>query len=342
MPPGVGRVWDDGAVQVNDWLVSVATPDQRVHPDELGALRSALDADAATVFGAAAPPVAGELVTLSKSRLAQLDRCERSAVASATVVAPSDPPSPAALAGRALDHFVAQVLVGGRLGESAHDLRAALVAHGDHEALARLAEWEGNAEGAEFDRRVDGLAAAVFDSWRGVDPSWAPRTQTSVALVLAGGRLRVSGVVDVELGGDHTIRPGVVVEVKSGRAVEGHRHETYLYALLVALRDGAAPAAVASWYPGGAPAGTPVTIGMLEAAAERLLAGVRQWVGLLGGEDPTASPGPWCAWCPVRADCDVALVPDDGTSVVPAGDAAEAECAPEVEYTPEVEGEERW
>lgn len=321
---------------MNDWLVELAGLEPLVDPDELAALRAALDAEAVAVLDDTGVPVVGDVVMLSKSRLAQLDRCERSALASAGAVPGVDPPSPAALAGRALDHFIAQVLVGGRLGESGHDLRASLQAHADHDALAQLAVWEDSAEGVEFDRSVDALAAAARDSWTGIDPSWAPRTQSSASLLLADGRLRVSGVVDVELGGPHTVRPGVLIEVKSGRATEGHRHETYLYGLLVALRDGAAPASIGRWYPGGEPATLPVTIGTLEAAAERLLAGLRRWAELLAGRSPTASPGAWCAWCPVRAGCDVALVPEAVAPVVPVAGPDE------LEYTPEVEGEEPW
>jgi len=330
-PSGVAAVWNDDAVQVDDWLNEMAASVPQVSGDDLASLGSALDAEATAVLDVGAVE---DVVILSKSRLSQLERCERSAVATATGATAPEPPSPAALAGRALDHFIAHVLVGGRPGESTHDLRAALVAHGDHEALERLAEWEGTAEGAEFDRRVDALAAEVLDAWVGVDPSWAPRTQTSASLLLADGRLRVSGVLDVELGGPPTERPGVVVEVKSGRAGDHHRHETYLYGLLVALRDGGAPVSVARWYPGGTPAGVPVTIGTLEAAVERLLAGVGRWTALLGGRSPTMTPGVWCGWCPARDECEVAYVPGSTASAQDRTD--------EVEYTPEVEGEAPW
>ncbi len=328
-------IWDDVGMRVNDWLVELLSSEPQVRREELSELRDAIDAEATSLLDASGVPVDDGPVVVSKSRLAQLDRCERSTVASWEATTPPEPPSVSALAGRALDHFVAQVLVGGRLRESSHDLRAALVAHGDHEALGRIDEWEGGDDGVEFDRCIDGLAAAVLDAWTGVDPSWAPRTQVPAVTALAGGRLRVSGVVDVELGGPHTTRPGVVVEVKSGAAAASHRHETYLYGLLVALRDGTAPAVVAQWYPGTAPAGVAVTIGVLEAAAERLLAGVRQWSRLLAGAPPSASPGVWCGWCRVQEDCDVAPVADGGKAVA-VGDGDEAE------YTPEVEGEQPW
>ena len=119
-------------------------------------------------------------------------------------------------------------------------------------------------------------------------PRWAPRTQCRAALVLADGACICSGVVDVELGGAATGLPGVVVEVKSGAVAAAHPHEVYLYALLVALRDGAAPAAVARWYPGADPVVLPVTLGVLESAAARLSAGA----GLWAGADRPARPPP--------------------------------------------------
>ena len=150
---------------------------------------------------------------------------------------------------------------------------------------------------------VGPLAGAVADAWTGIDPRWAPQVQSRASVVLADGAVICSGVVDVELGGRGTGRPGVVVEVKSGTAAAAHVHEIYLYALLVALRDGTSPAVVARWYPGADPSGPKVTMGVLEAAAARLVAGLGTWTALLLGDPAQERAGGWCSWCPDEPVC---------------------------------------
>ena len=61
--------------------------------------------------------------------------------------------------------------------------------------------------------------------------------------------------------------------------------------------------AVARWYPGGEPAGLSVSLGVLEAAAERLADGIRDWAALLAGRPATEHAGRWCGWCPDRLVC---------------------------------------
>ncbi|HNA37260.1 MAG TPA: hypothetical protein PLZ72_12990, partial [Microthrixaceae bacterium] len=75
------------------------------------------------------------------------------------------------------------------------------------------------------------------------------------------------------------------------------------YALLTALRDGRAPAAVARWYPGGALATMAVTSDVLESAARRLGAAIDAWAELAVGRPPRERPGPACSWCPDAGVC---------------------------------------
>lgn len=322
-------------MRVSDWLSGLDVPGPPVCPDEVDDLRRALDVEAARLLDAAGVAADADPVQMSKSRLAHLDRCERSAAAPSTL-RPTEPVSPAMLAGRALDHFVAQVLVSDRVLEPMRDLRAAFVAHGDDESLACLDEWDGSDEGTAFALRLERLGAVAAEQWSGIDRIWAARSQVPVAAVFADGRLRVSGSVDVELGGPHSLRPGVVVEVKSGRPSSHHRHEAYLYGLQVALRDRVAPAVVAQWYPNSAPAGVPVSIGTLEAAAARLMHGLQRWLELLVGEEPSVSPGAWCEWCAVRDSCPVA---DPSAPARDRGDPGD-----ELDHRREAEGDEgeRW
>lgn len=294
-------------MSVAGWLDSLSD-DRLVAADEIAALRQDLEDVAAEVLAAVGPELDSDRrpLRLPKGRLADLARCERSAVARHR--APEvGPPGEAALLGSALDLFVAHQLVVGRVREPLADLVAMLEAAADHDALDAVAQLDAGRLEAE----LAPLAAAVAADWSGIGADWAPRTQSRATAVLAGGDVLCAGVLDVELGGAHTGRPGVVVEVKSGEPSPGHPHEVYLYALLVALRDRSAPAVVARWHPGGDPAALTVTLGVLEAAAARLAQGIRTWAELMSGGVPDERPGGWCTWCPDRLPCPSAAERDE-------------------------------
>lgn len=307
-------VWDDGPVQIADWLserfpaapagpVDAATSgsDARsaVPVEELDEVRADLEhaaADTLATLRDHLDPTSLPL-RLHKGRLADLERCERSAVARAEVVERAS--GWAVLRGTALDHYVAHQLVAGRVREPVADLRSMLDAAADHETLDAL---DGMDEPSAHEVLAP-LASAVADAWSGVDPAWMPRVQSGAALALAEGAMTCRGVLDVELGGPGTGRPGVLFELKSAEPSGGHPHEVYLYALLVSLRDRCAPSVAARWYPGGGPVALEVTVGMLHAASARLAAGLRRWAELQAGDTPVERPGGWCSWCPDRDGC---------------------------------------
>ena len=303
-------------MSVSAWLDALPSSSE-IPADELDRLRHDLDRSVADGLAAAGDGLDPDLLPLRlpKGRLADLERCPRSAVARFRNESPPTPGA-AALRGTALDHFVAHQLVAGRVLEPLSALTSMLTVSADWASLALLDEMSVEDSAA----LVDPLAAAVADVWSGIDPRWAPRTQSRAALVLAEGACICSGVVDVELGGGGTGLPGVVVEVKSGAVAAAHPHEVYLYALLVAMRDGAAPAAVARWYPGADPVVLPVTLGVLESAAARLSAGAGLWAGLMAGETAAERAGGWCGWCPDRTVCPSAA-PGGGAGTGPAVDA---------------------
>lgn len=288
-----------GGVSVATWLASLPLTDPPTAV-ELQELRADLDHSVTTSCRAVRAHLDVDLLParVPKSRLADLQRCERSALARFRDVAPAVA-GDAVLRGTALDQFVAHQLTAGRVREPVADLTSMLSAAGDWSSLAVLDDMD-LVEAAAL---LEPMAAAVAASWSGIDPAWAPRVECRASVVLADGACVCSGVVDVELGGVTTDRPGVLVEVKSGRAAASHQDEVYLYALLVALRDGVAPGVVARWYPGADPTGLPVTLGVLEAAARRLADGVRRWFELLAGDPATERAGAWCTWCPDLAVC---------------------------------------
>jgi hypothetical protein len=166
-------------------------------------------------------------------------------------------------------------------------------------------EGDGDRFLVEAETRVARVVAAVPP----VDPSWWPRVEEPVRVRLAGGAVVVTGRLDVLLGGPPTERPGIVVEVKGGRWYDGMRADAHLYALLVGLRDGVAPAGVVTLVADGTTHVEPIRPGLLTHAGERLEQALRTAAALAAGEVPEARPGAHCAHCPVRPDCPAALDP---------------------------------
>lgn len=297
---------------VATWLDSLED-EEPVDPAELAQLRADLEDAVRREVDAVGDRIDPDLwpIRLPKQRLADLERCPRSALARFRDTTDA-PPGAAMLRGTALDQFVAHQLVVGRVREPLADLSSMLRAAADDVSLQSLEDL-GEQRAGEL---VDPLAVVVAESWSGIDPRWVPQVQSRAALVLADGACVCSGVLDVEFGGRGTGRPGVVIEVKSGAAAAAHVHEIYLYALLVALRDREAPAVVARWYPGADPSGPKVNLGVLEAAAARLVSGLRVWTDLLAGGPAEERAGGWCSWCPDESVCPSARVTwsDPGSS----------------------------
>lgn len=291
-------------VQVADWLDTIPCQDEPIRPDEgsdLSRRRSELDRAAAEALERVGAALSADDLPLRvpKSRLADLARCERLTIARARDTGADTTVSAAALKGVVLDQFVAHQLMVGRVVEPVPTAVSMLRVSGRSLEADALDSLDSD-HAAEL---LGPLATAVADGWSGLDPAWAPRTQSRATVVLADGRCDCTGVIDVELGGPGTGRPTVLVEVKSGAPAGDHADEVYLYALLVALRDGRPPAAVARWYPGSVPAALAVGPGMLDAAQARLSDGIRRWAELSAGRTPTELAGRWCTWCPEADRC---------------------------------------
>jgi hypothetical protein len=286
-------------MQVASWL-SEFEPPVEVHQAFIEQLREQLEATAVHAAALVRDTAPDKLpIRVPKSRLADLDCCERKALAASQEDRDAQVISEAMLRGVALDRFVTYQLVAGRVTEPMQTCISMLAAEADDSAIAAF-----EALGPEVTAAlIDPLAAQVADAWSGIDPAWVPRTQSKVAAVLADGAVVCSGIIDVELGGPSAGVPAVVVEVKSGRPAASHQAEAYLYGLLLALRDGIAPGAVARWYPGSDLAAVSVSEGLLESAALRLEQALLRWAELLAGRTPQESAGPWCGWCPDNAVC---------------------------------------
>ncbi len=308
----------------SDWVERAAA----VLPDLRAAVEARATAAAELLDGHGVEAVA----RVPKSRLADLQRCERSA--RARYLHPDDRgPGRAALRGVALDRFVLLAAQGSPLSAPTAELLSVLDAQGEEGLCDQVIEAVAE-DLAVFDDLVD-----PTEAWRDLPDEWWPRLQSAATASLAGGRIVCSGRLDAELGGPLVGRPGVVVEVKSGAPRQAHVEEVALYALLVGWRDGVPPALVVRWYPFHGAAVAPVDAGSLSSAAARLGDAVETWAQLLVGRTPSESPGPWCRWCPDAPTCpSAAPVQVSVGAPTSAGGPAELPEDDEVEWEPPDDG----
>jgi hypothetical protein len=285
--------------------------------DDARALLEAAAADATAVGGW----TEAEPLRLAKGPVTWLVRCPRRAVAP-----PQGGTSDELVLGSIVDAAAKLAALGARRPITASTALAYLDALAETAAADHLEAIGSPAAGAllaDAEERVARLVAAWSStppdpspappepsapsaSISPVSPEWWPRVEEPARVRLAGGAVTVTGRLDVLLGGPPTGRPGVVVEVKGGRWYDGMRADAHLYALLVGLRDGEAPARVVTLVADGTTQVEPIRPTLVLHAAERVELALRTAARLAAGEVAEARPGSHCGHCPVRAECPVA------------------------------------
>ena len=137
-------------------------------------------------------------------------------------------------------------------------------------------------------------ATNIAERWPVLSPAWLPRTQERLEVPLCGGRVVLAGVVDLVLGSPAQDRASVcLVELKSGGRRIEHRGDLHFYALLEALRSGAPPFRIATYYSGtGELDAEPVAEDTLVGALSRTLDGTVRLCRLAAGVEPVRRPEP--------------------------------------------------
>ena len=163
------------------------------------------------------------------------------------------------------------------------------------------------AERAELRGAASEVVSAFTELWPPLARTWFPRTETPVRAELCGGKVVLTGRVDLSLGvadGDQAGR--VLVDLKTGGASAGHLHDLRFYALLETLRSGVPPLRLATSYlEAGDLAVEDVDEDVLEAAVRRTVQGARAVLEVrLGLRSPAITPNPACRWCPAREGCE--------------------------------------
>lgn len=144
------------------------------------------------------------------------------------------------------------------------------------------------------------------DIWPELKREWRPATEAKVRADLAKGRVTLSGRVDLSIGRAQGTTAGkVIVDFKTGGAAMAHREDLRFYALVETLRLGVPPRAVATSYlESGELHVEDVTVGVLEAAAARVVDGAERMVAIRHHDHPPRTrPSALCRWCKARPDC---------------------------------------
>lgn len=163
------------------------------------------------------------------------------------------------------------------------------------------------AEVAELRAQANDVVVQFLECFPPLLREWRPRTDTPLLVNLCGGRISLRGKPDLAFGQSVGSQAGVViVDLKTGGAYAHHLDDLRFYALLQTLRIGVPPHRVASYYLDSASfEAEDVTVGALEAAADRVVTGVTAIARLLDGRVAAAiRPGPTCRWCRRRDDCE--------------------------------------
>jgi hypothetical protein len=237
-------------------------------------------------------------VRVSKKGLSQVVTCEAQLVADREVPAGV---TPELARGSLVDALFRQWVTVGVVEDPVGDALAALAAEGDRDGTVAFVVGLDPGERAGLAAEVTAHTAVVTGGWPVPSPAWLPRTQERLVVPLVGGRIVLSGVVDLALGDPAGESASVcLVEVKSGR----RRADLHFYALLETLRSGAPPFRVATYYTGtGELDAEAVPEELLVSALERVLVAASRLCRLASGAEPARSPNPECSWCGALPGC---------------------------------------
>lgn len=174
-----------------------------------------------------------------------------------------------------------QLVATGRVGDPVADALAALRAGGRDDDVAAFVEGLPAGDRRALHREVADHAATMAARWPAVAPGWYPRTGDRIAVPLAGSRVVLCGQADLLLGAPPGERASVcLVDVRSGTPRPADRVGLHFLGLLEALRSGAPPFRLATFYSAtGELVAEEVPDTLLATAVQRTIEGVARRCG---------------------------------------------------------------
>lgn len=261
----------------------------------------------------------GVTLRVTKTSLRRVLVCERHLVA---CLATPDSRTPELVAGRLADQLFGLFATGQPVGPDLVAEALGVAAAAGDTALG--SDWDSLSAGERSESAA--IVAACFAApaaWPVFPGSALIRLQEPIRVELAGGRVVLSGRVDLMLG-----QPGIglagstLVDVKSGMRRHDDTADAGWYAVLETVRHRAAPFQVGSFYlRESALSLEVVTPELLARATARIAEGIRRLVRLAHGAVPATAPNPLCPWCPAIGSCGPGrrFSADRGDLVAPVG-----------------------
>ena len=136
---------------------------------------------------------------------------------------------------------------------------------------------------------------------------WRPRIEAQIRHDLHGGVITLGARPDLALGKPEGHQARVlIVDLKTGQRYQSHADDLRFYALVETLRLGVPPFRIATFYLDAARwEHEDVDEDLLELAVRRAVDGAIKLAELrLGERTASISPGPACAYCSERDECD--------------------------------------
>jgi hypothetical protein len=241
-------------------------------------------------------PEGSDVVRVNKEALNRVLLCEAHLVADRTA------PRVATVElarGSLVDALFRQWVTTGVIDDPWSDALTAFEVEGDRDGVVAFVAGLPDTLRRRLVDEVSEQALHITERWPVPSPAWLPRTQERLEVPLCGGRVVLAGVVDLVLGSPARERASVcLVELKSGARRIEHRPDLHFYALLEALRSGAPPFRIATYYSAtGELDAEPVGEDILVGALVRVLDGAIRLCRVAAGADPARQPNHLCAWC---------------------------------------------
>lgn len=206
-------------------------------------------------------------------------------------------------------HKAIELLIGFRGSPTPLDLVDAALSRfeADGFGIGDFVRGLAEAERAELVSGANDLVTTFLETFPPLDPKWRPVPEARVRAELAGGRVQLSGKVDLQLGFSRGQEAGkVIIDLKSGRSHSSHIDDLRFYALLDTMKAGTPPRLLVSYYlESGTPRTEPVTEDVLWAAVRRTADAITRICRLRDSDTtPERSAGPACTFCPLKDECD--------------------------------------
>ena len=242
------------------------------------------------------------VVRVNKNAIREVLTCERRLVARHAAPPPN---SPELVRGRLLDRLFVQRVHGVAVGpEPVGDALQASLADGD---TSLQDEWNALSDGDQSEVReaVRSAADGLDERWPALPPNAFIRLQEPLRVDLAGGRVVLSGRVDLMVGAPSSTHVGTtIIDAKSGRWSYNDSADAGFYSLLETVRHGAPPFQAGTYYLRDGTLDLSVAdLDWIDRALARTTDAIARLMRLAAGESPGVTPNGLCPWCPAIIWC---------------------------------------